>query len=746
MLAAAQKDAARGCAVVLAEDRAHVPVMLEEVVEAAAFACAQCPPGSAPLVVDCTAGAGGHSAAILEAVPSARVVAVDRDPRMANVAARALARFGPDRALVFNAPYSSMSACVAEAARMWGAPVPAWAVQQAPPRSAAADDATPLDADADAAAAADAPSPAAPYCVSDAPQPPAGAHAPPLDARFVLLDLGLASPQLDDGTNRAGLSFRRKGPLDMRLRSRAEPAGETAAELVNLLPRPALSRLFSDLGDLPRRDADAIAAGITEWRSSGRHRRRVGTALELRLVVERAVAESTGEPAGLAAQVRRQRRRAKGAELACADVWRSAREQEADVRAVAGRRPRGPALRALQGVWQSLRVAVNEERAHLRAALSSGRRALRGALGPGASLAVIGFERHESRHVEALCRAERAVVAELDWEGARVGTGPATRTGAKGELDAALAELLEEEEDDDEDEDGEAGAAPGDDMDGSAVGGSASDDAVTGGSAGGDALPASGVALLTPSLGLRPRRSEVSLNARARSARLFLLSWPGRAGGGAGDADRAAEVRWPSTASDRGGVGRSLALRGVERARERRQVARRVRRQGAAEGGPDQRRRSEPAGAGGLAGAVAGVGSVGRAGLAVRLATRGGGGEARETVGGGGGGGRVIGQWDGMVVIDEGEGSDGLFGAQEGEVSLGWADEGLAEDATGTSAGEGSALRPAMGAMADITEVSAVGAGAGGAGDEGSDGSAGGGDDDAASLESEWASAAAERR
>ena len=60
----------------------------------------------------------------------------------------------------------------------------------------------------------------------------------------VLLDLGVSSPQLDDG--RRGFSFRRDGPLDMRM----DPArGESAAEWLNRADEQEISRVLRRLGE-----------------------------------------------------------------------------------------------------------------------------------------------------------------------------------------------------------------------------------------------------------------------------------------------------------------------------------------------------------------------------------------------------------------------------------------------------------------------------------------------------------------
>ncbi|HEU4407263.1 MAG TPA: 16S rRNA (cytosine(1402)-N(4))-methyltransferase RsmH [Polyangiaceae bacterium] len=84
---------------------AHVTVMGREVVEAIAAT-----PGR--LVVDATAGGGGHSEALLEAVPGARLVALDRDPSAVEAARARLARFGA-RALVVQANFADVERALA---------------------------------------------------------------------------------------------------------------------------------------------------------------------------------------------------------------------------------------------------------------------------------------------------------------------------------------------------------------------------------------------------------------------------------------------------------------------------------------------------------------------------------------------------------------------------------------------------------------------------------------------------------
>jgi len=67
----------------------HVPVMLDQVVDALQPALNH--PGA--VLVDATVGLGGHSAALLDACPGARLVGIDRDGQALELAAQRLARF-----------------------------------------------------------------------------------------------------------------------------------------------------------------------------------------------------------------------------------------------------------------------------------------------------------------------------------------------------------------------------------------------------------------------------------------------------------------------------------------------------------------------------------------------------------------------------------------------------------------------------------------------------------------------------
>lgn len=93
--------------------------------------------------------------------------------------------------------------------------------------------------------------------------------------RGVLLDLGVSSPQLDAGSR--GFSFRRDGPLDMRM----DPGARLAAEeVVNSYDERDLARVLRRFGE--ERFARRIANAIVRARP-------VGTTLELAGIVTDAI-------------------------------------------------------------------------------------------------------------------------------------------------------------------------------------------------------------------------------------------------------------------------------------------------------------------------------------------------------------------------------------------------------------------------------------------------------------------------
>lgn len=143
-------------------------------------------------VLDATFGRGGHSRAILDAAPGVRVVGLDRDPEAA-AAGSELAAADPGFRFL-SGDFSDL----AEALRAVG-----WD-----------------------------------------------------QVDGILLDLGVSSPQLEDGER--GFSLRRDGPLDMRM----DPgAGESAAELLDRLDEPEIADLLYASGERrSRRIARRIAA------------------------------------------------------------------------------------------------------------------------------------------------------------------------------------------------------------------------------------------------------------------------------------------------------------------------------------------------------------------------------------------------------------------------------------------------------------------------------------------------------
>ena len=155
----------------------------------------------------------------------------------------------------------------------------------------------------------------------------------------ILLDLGVSSPQLDDGAR--GFSYMADAPLDMRM-NREDPL--TAHVVVNTWPQEELKRILYTYGE--ERYAPQIAAAICRRREE----KTIDTTLEL------------------------------------VDVIRSA------MPAAALREKQHPAKRS----FQAIRIAVNDE-------LGSVERVLRDAmdlLNPGGRLAIITFHSLEDRIVK----------------------------------------------------------------------------------------------------------------------------------------------------------------------------------------------------------------------------------------------------------------------------------------------------------------------------------------------------------
>ena len=174
----------------------------------------------------------------------------------------------------------------------------------------------------------------------------------------ILLDLGVSSPQLDEAER--GFSFRKEGPLDMRM---DRSGGVTARDLVATLDETELAKLLREYGEEPaaRRIAKAIV--------SERGKRAISTTVDLAAVIERTVGR-TG--------------------------------------------PHHPATRA----FQALRMAVNGEASDLRSALDGGLDVLKA----GGRFAIITFESITDRIVKRFFAAHAGRMVSLQsggerWEG-----------------------------------------------------------------------------------------------------------------------------------------------------------------------------------------------------------------------------------------------------------------------------------------------------------------------------------------
>ena len=159
----------------------------------------------------------------------------------------------------------------------------------------------------------------------------------------VLLDLGVSSPQLDDAAR--GFSFRRDGPLDMRMDT---SQGQTAAQWLETAGESEIREVIRDYGE--ERFAKQIAKAIV----AARQGRPILTTGQLADIVGAAV---------------------------------RTREKNKD-----------PATRTFQAV----RIYVNQELAQLSVALPQ----ILDLLNPGARLAVITFHSLEDRIVKRFMRDE----------------------------------------------------------------------------------------------------------------------------------------------------------------------------------------------------------------------------------------------------------------------------------------------------------------------------------------------------
>jgi 16S rRNA (cytosine1402-N4)-methyltransferase len=233
------------------------------------------------LYVDATFGRGGHTARILQSLgPHDRLLAIDRDPDAVAAAGR---RFESEpRLVVARAAFSALDALVA-------------------------------------------------------------AHGEGRACRGILFDLGVSSPQLDDGAR--GFSFQNDGPLDMRMDPQS---GQSAADWLARAEAGEIRDVIGTLGE--ERFAGRIARAIVEHRVE----EKITTTAQLAQVVSGAV---------------------RGRE-----------------------RGKHPATRT----FQAIRMHINDELGELSRGLAAALRVLV----PGGRLAVISFHSLEDRMVKQFIRRE----------------------------------------------------------------------------------------------------------------------------------------------------------------------------------------------------------------------------------------------------------------------------------------------------------------------------------------------------
>ncbi|MEM7698241.1 MAG: 16S rRNA (cytosine(1402)-N(4))-methyltransferase RsmH [Verrucomicrobiota bacterium] len=195
----------------------------------------------------------------------------------------------------------------------------------------------------------------------------------------ILLDLGVSSHQLDEAER--GFSFRRDGPLDMRMDRSAD--GSSAADLVNHESVEDLTRIFREFGE--ERAASKVALAIEKRRAEKPFERTVDLADLVASVVGR----------------------------------------------VSGRHP---ATRVFQG----LRIAVNRELEVLESVLEKSL----AALAPDGVLAVITFHSLEDRIVKRFMRQRSAPFLDRpEWPEPRPNPDYAVRLPSRKAISAQEDEL-----------------------------------------------------------------------------------------------------------------------------------------------------------------------------------------------------------------------------------------------------------------------------------------------------------------
>lgn len=264
-------------------DPRHIPVLLHHV-----MAVLQPAPGM--IIADCTLGLGGHAAAMLAAIkPNGHLLGIDFDAANIEIARTRLSRVEP--------------------------------------RDRPGDDATFTLSQTN-------------FAALDLVMADAGLAPHSLDG--VLADIGVASTQIDDPQR--GFSYRRPGPLDMRMDPRR---GESASALIARLSERELAAAIFDFAD--ETDAPAIAALIVQ----GRAKRAITTTEQL-------------------------------SEIIC------------EARNFTPQRALGAKLHPAARTFQALRILVNREMANLERLLT----VLPACLKSGGTAAIITFHSGEDRRVK----------------------------------------------------------------------------------------------------------------------------------------------------------------------------------------------------------------------------------------------------------------------------------------------------------------------------------------------------------
>lgn len=299
----------------------HISVLLDQVLEVLN-------PQPGQTIVDCTLGLGGHSAAILERIrlPLTQTLAKPTSGKSGKATKSKTKKAPPEPAPVSSGKLIGIDFDPANIER---ARVKLTALSPKAPKTKSKKASTPAS-DFEL------------FHNNFAALPTVLAQAGIERVDGILADLGVASPQIDDPER--GFSYRRPGPLDMRM----DPTrGQSAAALINRMSQAELAESFLEYGD--ETDAPIIARMIVQRR-------------------EIKPFTTTQELAAVICQARNfTMQRANGAKL-------------------------HPAART----FQALRIMVNRELANLDRLLA----VLPTCLKPGGVAAIISFHSGEDRRVK----------------------------------------------------------------------------------------------------------------------------------------------------------------------------------------------------------------------------------------------------------------------------------------------------------------------------------------------------------